>query len=85
MVEGVRFVELALGTDVKKPSPSEMKNAPVARKSITAALSIAKGERFTADNITAMRPGDGLSPMLWDKVIGKNARRAFMQGEKIRL
>ncbi|HBW21932.1 MAG: N-acetylneuraminate synthase [Elusimicrobia bacterium GWA2_56_46] len=85
MVEAVRAVELALGTGVKKPSPSEIKNMPVARKSITAVFSIAKGARFTADNIAAMRPGGGLSPMLWDRVIGKRARRAFNSGEKIRL
>lgn len=85
MVEAVRAVELALGTGVKKPSQSEIKNSPVARKSITAALSIAKGARFTADNIAAMRPGGGLSPMLWDRVIGKRARRPFGPGEKIRL
>lgn len=85
MVEAVRAVELALGTGVKKPSPSEIKNTPVARKSITAALYIAKGEPFTADNITPMRPGGGLSPMLWDKVIGKKACMNFRPGEKIRL
>lgn len=85
MVAAVRSVEQALGTGIKKPSTSEIKNAPIARKSIMAARRIAKGERFTADNITTMRPGDGLSPMLWDKVIGKKARMGFKQWEKIRL
>lgn len=85
MADAVRAVELALGTGEKKPSTSEIKNATVARKSITAALPITKGERFTAGNIAAMRPGGGLSPMLWDRVIGKKARKAFRPGEKISL
>lgn len=85
MVEAVRAVELALGTGIKKPSPSEINNIPVARKSITAVAAIAKGELFTAGNVAAMRPGGGLSPMLWDKVIGRKASRGFKPGEKIRL
>ena len=85
MTEAVRAVELALGAAVKKPSPSERKNAPAARKSLTAALPIARGERFTAENMAAMRPGGGLSPMLWDKALGRKARRAFRPGEKLSL
>lgn len=85
MVAGVRAVEEALGDGAKRPSPSERRNAPVARKSLTAAAPIKKGEKFTGDNIAAMRPGGGLSPMLWDKVVGRRARRAFAPGEKIKL
>lgn len=85
LVEAVRAVELALGSAIKKPSPSELKNAPAARKSITAALPIAKGEPFTSRNIAALRPGGGLSPMLWDRVAGRKAGKAFRPGEKITL
>lgn len=85
MVAAVREVEEALGEGEKRPSPSERKNAAVARKSITAAVPIRKGDRFTDDNIAAMRPGGGLSPMLWDRVAGKKARRSFRPGEKIKL
>lgn len=85
MVSAVREAEQALGSPEKRPSASERKNAVVARKSITARKAIARGEIFSEQNITAMRPGGGLSPMLWDKVAGKRARRAFRPGEKIRL
>lgn len=85
MVAGVRAVEEALGDGAKRPTPSERRNAPVARKSLTAAAPIKKGERFTDTNLAAMRPGGGLSPMLWDRVIGRRARRAFAPGEKIKL
>lgn len=85
MVAAVRAVQAALGDGEKRPTPSERKNAPVARKSLTAAVFIRKGEKFTEQNIAAMRPGGGLSPMLWDSVIGAEARRAFRPGEKIYL
>lgn len=85
MVSAVRETEQALGSSEKRPSPSERKNAVVARKSITARRPIARGEIFSEENMAAMRPGGGLSPMLWDKVAGKRARRAFRPGEKIRL
>jgi len=85
MTAAVRAVEVAMGSPEKKPTRSELRNAAVARKSITAVLPIAKGERFTSDNISAMRPGGGLSPMLWDKAIGKKAKRNFRPGEKISL
>jgi N,N'-diacetyllegionaminate synthase len=85
MVCAIRNIEKALGDGVKKPSPSEGKNMAVARKSIVARRGISKGERFTAENITVKRPGDGLSPMMWDSVIGKKAARDFKENERIDL
>ena len=77
MVRAIRNIEIALGDGVKRISASEAKNRPVARKSLVAARAIKQGERFSADNVTAKRPGSGLSPMLWDEVIGQVARRDF--------
>lgn len=85
MVSQIRQVESALGTGVKEPSESEKKNIPIARKSVVAACNIAPGEPFTENNITAKRPGGGLSPMLWEQVIGKTAKRAFNPDEPIEL
>lgn len=77
MVSAIRNVEKALGSPHKIVTPSERKNMVVARKSIVAAQHIKAGERFTADNITTKRPGNGISPMLWDKVLGMTATRDF--------
>ncbi len=77
MVRCVRNIEQALGTPQKQVSPSERKNMAIARKSIVAARDINAGETFTADNITCKRPGNGISPMLWDSVIGRKASRDF--------
>ncbi|MFA5338274.1 MAG: N-acetylneuraminate synthase [Candidatus Omnitrophota bacterium] len=85
MVDAVRNVEKALGSSIKKPSPSEFKNMFIVRKSIVAKRGIEKGEKFNKENITVKRPGLGIGPMLWDKVIGKTATRKFNEDELIKL
>lgn len=83
MVDAIRNIEQALGNSEKQPSASEIKNKPVARKSIVAAGKIKTGEIFSEKNITVKRPGTGISPMLWDEVIGKKAMRDFDEDELI--
>lgn len=85
MIRAVRTVERALGDGAKRPSPSELRNREAARKSIVASRAIKKGERFSARNITAKRPGTGISPMRWDEVVGLRARRGFAKDEPIAL
>lgn len=77
MVRQIRNIEQALGSPDKRVSPSERPNIEVARKSIVAARDIKAGELFTEENITVKRPGGGISPMLWDRVIGQRATRDF--------
>ena len=85
MVRAIRNIEKALGTGEKHVTPSEAKNRPIARKSIVAKRAIKKGEVFTAENLTTKRPGDGISPMRWYDVLGKEASRDFAEDEKISL
>lgn len=85
MVEAIRNIEKALGDGVKKVSASELKNRPIVRKSIVAARHIKKGEVFTGENITVKRPGEGISPMKWDIIIGRRASKAFKKDEQIEL
>jgi N,N'-diacetyllegionaminate synthase len=85
MITAIRNIEQALGDGRKRPSPSERKNVAVARKSLVAARPIRAGETFDATNLTAKRPGNGLSPMRWDEVIGRRASRDFSQDELIEL
>ena len=77
MVSSIRNIEKALGSSIKKPSKSEKPNITMARKSIVASKSIKKGELFTEKNITIKRPGTGISPMKWDSIIGKVAKRDY--------
>jgi len=83
MVRGIQTIEQALGDGIKRPTPSEQANLPVVRKSLVAACSIQVGELFTETNLTAKRPGTGLSPMQWDAWIGRKASRNFATDEPI--
>ncbi len=85
MVRAIRNIELAIGTGEKKPSESEKKNMVIARKSIIASKNIKKGEVFIEDNLTTKRPGNGISPMKWHKVLGTKAVRDFNEDEMIEL
>ena len=85
MVKAIRNIEKALGNGIKKPSKSELKNINLTRKSIVAKRDIKKGEIFTEGNITTKRPGTGISPMLWNYVVGRKAPRNFKKDEKIDL
>jgi N,N'-diacetyllegionaminate synthase len=83
MVSAIRNIEKAFGNGEKKPSPSEEKNMDVVRKSIVAAAPITKGEKFTYVNLTIKRPGNGISPMKWDDMIGRCAARNYEKDELI--
>ncbi|AJR09571.1 N-acetylneuraminate synthase [Photobacterium gaetbulicola] len=83
LCEGIRAVETSLGSREKTVTPSERKNKIVARKSIVAKKTIQKGEHFTLDNITTKRPGNGISPMAWYDLLGKQAEQDFSEDQLI--
>lgn len=83
MVDAIRNIEVALGDGIKRLMPSEVGNRSVARKSIVASQTISSGDLFTSENITTKRPGNGISPMKWDKIIGTKARCNFSADELI--
>ena len=83
MVSGIRTVEQALGNKHKTVTDSERGNLIIARRAIVAAGHIKKGELLTNENLTTKRPANGLSPMLWDSVIGTKALRDFAPDEPI--
>ena len=85
MVKAIRNIEKALGDGIKRPSPSELKNKSIARKSIVAAKTIRKGEFFSETSLTIKRPGTGISPMHWNEVVGQKAIRNFEEDELIEL
>jgi len=81
MVRAIRNIEQAMGDGIKRPSSSEAKNKPIARKSLVAASPIRAGELFTPDNVAVKRPGTGINPMRWDEVMGRAAHRGFAPDE----
>jgi len=84
MVNAIRNIEKAMGNGIKKPSPSEIKNMPITRKSIVAKKIIIKGEKFTEENLIVKRPGTGISPMDWENVVGSLANRSYEMDDLIR-
>ncbi|MFH8142443.1 MAG: N-acetylneuraminate synthase [Muribaculaceae bacterium] len=85
MVNAIRNIELAIGDGEKHVSDSERPNIEIARKSIIAARDIKTGEILTEENLTVKRPGNGISPMRWDEVVGSRAIRDFKADHLIEL
>lgn len=85
MVSKIRNIEKSLGSTNKKVTKSEYKNIKYVRKSIVANQDIKKGELFTYNKLIIKRPGTGISPMYWHKLLGKKAKRNFKKNELIKL
>lgn len=85
MVSAIRNIEQALGSGHKTISESERKNIEIARKSIVAARPIEAGELLTEENLTVKRPGNGISPMRWNEVVGTRAVQSFNEEDHIQL
>lgn len=83
MVQGIRDVEMALGNGIKGPQASEIKNKPIARKSLVVAEAMKAGELFTESNLTVKRPGTGTSPYLYWSLLGKAAEQDYSEGDII--
>lgn len=85
MVRAIHNITKALGNGVKEVKESERENMVAARRSIVARRRIPKGHIISEDDICTKRPASGLSPMLWDKVVGTKAMRDFEKDEMIEL
>ena len=85
MIKSIRNIEKAMGDGIKKPSDSEIKNIEIVRKSIHLLNDIKKGEIIKDSNLIMLRPGDGISPMLLNQVIGKKIKKDFFAGHKLNL
>ena len=83
MICAIRNIAKALGNGIKKPSKSELKNMQVARKSIVASRDIKIGEILDENNLAVKRPGNGISPMRWDEIMGTIAKKDYKEDELI--
>jgi N-acetylneuraminate synthase len=73
LVRAVGEVESALGDGIKRPMPSELPNKPLMQKSLVAKRAFRSGETIDAEGLTCKRPGFGLDPSWFDRVVGKRA------------
>lgn len=83
LVRDVRCIEQALGSAHKGPCQAELRNRSIARRSLVAATGIRRGERFSVDNLTIKRPGEGASPILYWELMGHEATRDYAADEVI--
>jgi N,N'-diacetyllegionaminate synthase len=83
LISSIRIIESALGSSKKKVTKSEFQNMELIRKSIVARSSIKKGDIFTDENLTTKRPGNGISPMNWDSLIGTPSNRDYRENDLI--
>ena len=84
MVSGIRNVEKMMrGSGIKEPSISERKNIAIARRSVHAVRDLSEGSMIQSEDLIALRPGDGISPMHWDEILGKQLVCNVGEGEKL--
>jgi N,N'-diacetyllegionaminate synthase len=85
MVAMIRNVEKALGSGLKIPNKSELKIKEVVNKVLVAKTNILTGEILSSENMTCKRAGVGLSPQLWDEIVGRHAIKNFKKDEAIEI
>ena len=83
MVFSIRNIEKSLGINSKIVSPSEEKNLAIVRKSIHLKNDIIKGSKIMRKDLIMLRPGDGISPMEIEEVIGRVALCSLSKGHKL--
>lgn len=83
MINSIRNIEKALGSDNKKPTTSESKNIAVARKSIHLVADKKRGDIIHLDDMEMLRPGDGISPMKMRELVGKKLTSDLPAGHKL--
>ena len=75
MADKIKNVEVIMGSSRKKPAKSELLIMKTARKSLVSLHDIKKGEKFTKDNIGIKRPGTGIEPKYFYKIMGRKAKQ----------
>ena len=84
LIQDLKNIPLILGSSKKTPTKNEIINIALVRKSIVAKKEIKKGEKFSLDNLTAKRPGIGISPMKFKFLINKKSKKNFRKDELIK-
>lgn len=80
MVGQIRDVELALGSDIKQPTESELPVRSLVRRSVTVLRDLAKGHVLTEDDIALMRPGTGIAPKDFNATVGRTLAKDVTTG-----
>ena len=86
MVKSIRRVEKSiLGNGIKSPSISEKMNVVNVRKSLHYSSILKKGHTIDFNDLISLRPGDGVSPMSIQKIIGLRLKLDVKENQKLDL
>ena len=83
MIQSIRNIEVALGSNVKAPSNSEKSNLDIARKSIHIKEALNKDHILTKNDLVMKRPGDGISPKRMYDIVGKKLNKSVHLDHKL--
>jgi N,N'-diacetyllegionaminate synthase len=84
MINAIRNIEQAIsGNGIKKPSESEIKNINIARKSLHLSEDFEAGHTIMENDLISLRPGDGISPMEINSIIGRKLRNRLYENHKL--
>jgi N,N'-diacetyllegionaminate synthase len=81
MIKAIREIETVMGVEQKVPTAAELEFRKFGRRSIVAKITIEPGTVITEAMVTLKRPGTGISPRDFYKVLGKTARKRIGQDE----
>ena len=84
MVNEIRLIEQALGNGIKTSQPEENETRIIQRRGIWIIKQIRKGEKFTPENIMALRPAIGISASNYTKLLGKKSWKDFSEGSPLK-
>ncbi len=80
LVSSIRSVERALGSGIKSPSQSELKNAALVRRGLYAARDLNPGDVVDETDIAILRPENGVPPSHYWQIIGSTIRTSIERG-----
>ena len=83
MVTGIRNIEKALGTGLKKPTVIEIENSYGMKRSLVLNMDLPSGTILNEQHIGFKRPFNGLSPNMLELVLGKKITRNMLKDESI--
>lgn len=84
MVQDIRNTVTIMGKPTYELTENE-KNGLIGRRSLFAVKDIAKGEAFSKENVRSIRPGHGIKPKYYEKLLTKQAKKAYGFGDPIDL
>ena len=80
-VEIIRDAEMSIGNGIKKVEKIEKKTKKKMQKSLILNRDLQEGQIIKMNDVTSMRPANGISPLFIDKIISKKINKDKSKGD----